>query len=186
MSAYSVSCECGASHRVAASQAGSKLACACGRSVAVPTMSALRKAAGELALVSTVDQIRAMVRDGELPTGDLCPYSGRPANDTIQFHVECERAWVRGGETSTREALVWTLLLGWIGLLFSYIKSSPREELGRDLVVVAPVKISADARSKIVRLRQQRTLKSLLSQTPIYARLLEEYPSATITVSDAR
>ncbi len=65
---YSTACECGATHAVAATQAGTTLRCACGRSVTVPALSVLRQAAGQTPMpLNTVERIRAMIRDGELP-----------------------------------------------------------------------------------------------------------------------
>ena len=30
-----------------------------------------------------------MIREGDLPSNDTCPYSGLPAKETITLHVEC-------------------------------------------------------------------------------------------------
>jgi hypothetical protein len=184
MSAYSVKCDCGASHHVTATQAGSAIACSCGKSVNVPTLTLLRRSVGETAApLNTIELIRAMIRDGTLPDGKICPYSRRPANDTILFNVECERSSVRGGEPLDMGKMVtYVFLFGWIGALIASRKSQPREEFGRDTSVTIPVRISSDVRDKIVRLRRQRKLKSLVSETPLYARLLHEYPAARVTV----
>ena len=182
MSSYSVFCECGVTHPVSATQAGSTMTCGCGRSVDVPTLSSLRKSAGESAIPSdTIETIQAMIRGGELPSGDICPYSGRPANDTIFFHVQCERVWVRGGESLESGNFAY-MFLGWIGALIALQKLRPREELGRDISLEVPLCISSDVRPTIMGMRRQRGLKALLCQTHIYAQLLQEFPRATVTV----
>ncbi len=179
---YSVTCGCGATHTVTATQAGSTLRCACGTSIEVPLLSALRKSAGESPIpLNTIETIQAMIRRGELPSGDICPYSGRPANNTLFVHVQCERVWVRGGDSmGAGQVIAYVLLLGWIGALIASIKTRPREELGQDTSLELPLRISSDAGSKILRIRRQRALKMLLRKTPVYATLLEEFPEAYV------
>jgi hypothetical protein len=157
--------------------------CSCGKSVDVPTLSNLRKSAGQSAIpLSTIDRIRIMVRDGALPAGEICPVSGRPADETILIDVQCERAWVRGGESwDTGKVIAYVLLFGWIGALIASRKSQPYEELGRDTSLTVPLRISSEVRPKLQRMRRQRKLKSLLSQTPIYSQLLKEYPEAIVS-----
>jgi len=97
------------------------------------------------------------------------------------FHVQCERMWVRRGESMHADRLVvLTLFFGWLGALIASRKTGPREELGRDTAVEVPVRIASDVRSKLMRMRRQKKLKALLGQTPIYAELLREYPEARI------
>ena len=129
---YSVTCGCGATHDVTATQAGATLTCRCGRFLDVPGLSTLRKSAGECPIPrNTIERINAMIHNGELPSGEICPYSGRPANSSIYFHVQCERSWVRGGDSiDAGKAVALVLFLGWIGALIAYRKSGPREELG--------------------------------------------------------
>ncbi len=182
MSTYMVGCACGASSPVTATQAGSKIHCACGRTVDIPTLSTLRKSAGESATPqNAVERIKAMLQRGELPTGDICPYSGRPANDTILFHVQCERSWVRGGEMSPGKIIAYIFFLGWIGALIAYYSHRPREELGRDTSLTIPLRVSSDVRAMILRMRGQRKLKSLLSHVPAYAQLFAEFRDATVS-----
>jgi hypothetical protein len=184
MSEYSISCECGKSHPVSATQAGFTLGCSCGRTLDIPTLSSLRRSAGESAIPTTkVDEIQAMIRNGELPAGEVCPYSGRPADDTILFHVRCERPWIRGNETMGPAAIfVYYLFFGWIGALIVANRTQPLEELGRDTAVEVPVRISSQARPRLMRMRRQRSLKAILRQTRVYAELLRDFPEATVSV----
>ena len=180
---YSVPCACGVTHAISATQAGSRIDCRCGRLLDIPALSELRTAKGESPIeLGTVRTIRAMIRDGLLPDGDICPYSGRPANDTVFFQVQCERTYVRSEDTlSTGEILVYVFLLSWIYGLIELFKTHPREVHGRDTILDVPVRISSDERQSVLRIRRQKKLKQLLSHTPIYRELLREFPQATIT-----
>lgn len=122
-----------------------------------------------------------MIHSGELPSGDTCPYSSRPAKSTIYFHVQCERSWVRGGDSwITGKVLASVLLLGWSGAWLAARESPPSQEFGRDTVLELPLRVSSDVASAVMRIRRQKKLKVLLQQTPIYARLLEEFPDADV------
>ncbi len=181
---YSTTCECGAIHAVAATQAGTTLECKCGRAVCVPALSALRQAAGETPIpLNTIERIEAMIRDGELPSGNVCPVSGRPADRVVHLRVECEQSWVRGGDPMDSGAgFAFMLLFGWIGLMLASRASRPREELGRDTAVTVPLGVASEARSKVMRMRRQKALKALLRSTPIYAELLDQFPDAHVHV----
>ena len=181
---YSVTCSCGAVHAVTATQAGATLRCTCARSIDVPPLSTLRRSAGESPYPqNTIEKIRAMIHNGELPSGEVCPFSGRPADDTILLHVQCERSWVRGSDASdTDTKILYVLLFGWIGALFASRKTGPRQEMGRDTSVDVPVRIASSVRAKLLGTRRQSALKALLKQTPIYAQLLEEFPAARVTM----
>jgi len=179
---YSVTCGCGKTLAVAATQAGASVRCACGQTVDVPLLSALRRSAGEAPVpLSTVETIQAMIRRGGLPSGDICPFSLRPANATVWLDVRCESRWVRGGEPLDRGILlVWVVVLGWIGALIGSWRSEPREEFGRDTFLDIPLRISSDAVSKVARIRSQRIWRRLLRSVPVYARLLDEFPGTKI------
>ena len=124
-----------------------------------------------------------MIRDGEAPGGDVCPYSGRPANDCIIVRVQCERLSVRGGGDGGGLAiLAYGLLFGWIGhFMVAREEAKPLEVLGRDTCLEIPLRISSDVASQVVRIRRQKTLKRLLRQTPIYAALLDEFPQSHVS-----
>lgn len=183
MSEYSVSCDCGSFVSVTARQAGSTVGCTCGRTITIPLLSALRRSAGQ-STKTTIEQIEEMIRNGELPTDKVCPISGRNADETILFHIQCERSWVRGGEpTDIGKILAYYMLFGWIGAIIASRKMQTREEFGRETSATVPLRISSEVRAKIFRTRRQKTLKSFLHHVPIYQRLLREYPDAVVTPS---
>ena len=191
---YSVTCPCGKRCDVAATAAGSTIACDCGRPVPVPALSELRLSAGQEAYDrGTAGQIAGMVRRGALPVDELCCISGRSTQDVAVFCIACERVQVRhsGLDLTDRTILGW-LVLGWLGIIAGWIgsmfawkkKPKPIREHGREVVVYAPVRISEEYHPSLKR-RSQRYLKDLLKNTPIYAALLKEYPKATVSIVKA-
>jgi hypothetical protein len=184
---YSVTCACGSTYVVHASQAGSVIRCGCGAAIDVPRLSRLRAASGENPIpLNSVERIRAMIRSGELPKGDLCACCGRPANAVMFLRVQCEHTWVTGGAGASRWR--WGLLfLGWIGTVLALAaKSPPREEFGRDVSVDLPLCVSSDCRPRLLGVRRQRKLKELLAAVPIYEELLNEFPRAIVSVMPSK
>jgi hypothetical protein len=178
---YTVNCECGAPHEVSANQAGANLACSCGRTVNVPALSSLRKSVGETPVpMNTIQTIQMMLRNGELPSNAICPYSGRPANETMIFHVQCERTWTRGGDPNEGNIL-YGLLAGFRSFTIAATCAQPAEQLGRETSLELPIRISSDVREKLKKNRRQKKLRALLQETPIYSQLLQEFPEATVT-----
>jgi hypothetical protein len=177
---YPVSCQCGMRHLVSATEAGSRIRCPCGNSLDVPTLSSLRSSAGETPYpASTIEKIKAMIRDGRLPSGEICPYSGRPVNDTVFFHVQCERSSIEG-ESNTVASIIFGLIAGIRGARILAEQIRPPREVGRNTLIEIPLRISSDVRKQVLRIRRQKTLKALLCHTPIYAQLLQEYPDASV------
>lgn len=188
MATYSVNCECGKSIAVAQSQAVASVICDCGKTVPVPLLSALRRAAGE-SNRTIVEELRFQIASKELPYGNLCPFSGKLADDVVTINVQCERSWTRGGEELSFAKFVWFLtfycLFGWLAALVSSIlfRKTPIEEFGRETVIDLPLKVSAEMRSQVIRMRSQNSLKTALRTVPIYEKLLDEYPDAVVSVN---
>lgn len=183
MATYEVRCECGRTIPVEARLAGSRASCFCGRSVVVPNLSQLRRAAGETAIpLNTVERIRLAIREGELPDNRFCPITGRAVDDTIWLHVQCERVMVRyrGGGWWSR--LFFHLFLGWFALFFDREKG--RDEFGHDIAVEVPLAISSSARESLAAARGPKALVDALRGTPLYRELLEEYPAAEVWIVD--
>ena len=174
---YHVACSCGASIPVTAAQAGAEVECPCGARVPVPRLSALRTQAGLGAYESgPIDTIRRMIAEGALPWGKVCAVSGRPTDDVIELHVQCERSYSPRG-SSPLVLYFWPLLA-----LIDGARSERREILGRDTVVCVPLRVAQDFHHRLARRTGQRTLRRLLRGVPVYARLLQEYPQARVTV----
>ena len=180
-----VQCDCGKRLPVAATSAGSEVTCSCSRQVTVPTLSELRRSAGLNPIpLNTVETIQRLVLNGELPNEKTCPISGRIEVTTVLFRIDCESKWVKGREPmSIHWIVVYVLFLGWLGALLAAIRNdTPREELGRDVSVDVPMRISSDSLTNVLKLTSQRKLKRILKHNPIYAKLLSEYPAAFVSV----
>ncbi len=183
MATYSVNCECGKSIAVAQSQAGASVICDCGKTVPVPLLSALRRAAGE-SNRTIVEELRFRIANKELPYENLCPFSGKLADDVVTINVQCERSWTRGGEElSLNKIIAFYIPFGWLGALIASRRMMPLEEFGRETVIDLPLKVSAEMRSHVIRMRSQKSLKTALRTIPIYEKLLEQYPDAVVSVN---
>jgi hypothetical protein len=160
--------------------------------VQVPRLSLLKSAVGECTL-NAFERIGVMIAKGELPSGDVCLYSGRLANETMFFHVQCERPHVRGADNwSIGKTVVFVvsmvLLFGWIVVAIAWAlrsRSHPREELGRDISLALPLRINSDVHDEVARMNSWQ-LKKLLSRVPIYEELFREYPRAVVAPLSSR
>lgn len=183
MNTYEIRCECGRTIAVESRLAGSQASCFCRRTVPVPNLSQLRRAAGQTAIpLNVVERIRVAIRDGELPDNRFCPVTGRPVNDTIWLHVQCERVVVRiRGHGWWGQAFLH-LVFGWLALLLP--RERARDEFGHDVAVEVPLAISASARESLIGARGRKPLVDALRCTSLYRDLLDEYPSAEVWIVD--
>ncbi len=183
----STNCECGAILPIKPSQAGTIVPCtACGDAVVVPTLSALRSSLGESYVpTSAIERIRVLMKRGDLPRSGECPYSGRPADCTLLFDVECESRWVRRAESADSPALRFVLFifLGWIGLFIASSRGRSAEVFGDDIHIEIPLRVNSEVARRILRTKRQRQLRHLLSHTPEYRELFREYPAARVRPS---
>ncbi len=174
---YSVTCACQRVIPVAAAQAGTEVACACGRAVKVPRLSQLRTATGKAAYKPTViEAIERLTREGDLPFSETCALCGMPTSDSIELYAECERARYRPPSVVPW----WLLWLPWAPViwLMSKFLPLPGETQGRDTGVTLPLRVCKRDQGRLP--RNQRKLRDLLRPVPIYEQLLEEYPRARI------
>ncbi len=186
MTEYEVSCECGKTIPVEAMQAGATITCPCGKPVQVPKLSKLRRAAGQTPIpLNVVEQIRSLIRDGQLPDNVSCPITGKPVDNTVWLHIQCERIDVRHGEPGFWSNIAYFFLIGWIWFIVALLIKEPRKEFGHDISVDAPLGINHAASGSITA-ASVRTLKAVLAHTPIYSQLLHEYPAADVWVVDDR
>jgi hypothetical protein len=172
---YEVRCECGKPHAVTAADAGSSLRCGCDRTVEVPPLHQLRVSAGQTALSADM-QLQAMLQRGELPGTDECVRCHRPTSGAVRVVIDCERAETKA--VYSRQGQVTGCLLG---LLFGWIVigRAEREDrvLGRDVVFTVPLRICESCEPEI---RSAGALRETLRRVPVYAALLDKYPSARI------
>jgi hypothetical protein len=168
---YAVSCECGRSHRVSAGAAGTRLACACGRQVIVPSLHVLRRQAGEAVLGPEL-LIEDALRRGELPTSSSCARCGEVTAHCAWVWAECEQAQIKEpGWTISPLAL----LFGWLILR----RSGETRVLGRDLSFRLPIRLCAGCCGGL----GGRGLREVFAKEPLYQRLLDKYPQASLSFS---
>ena len=184
--AYSIQCECRRPLSVTASQAATRVPCACGRLIEVPALSRLRQNAGQGAYeAGTIDIIRRMISTGDLPTGQVCALSGDPTSDCYELFVQCESSWMKGPGSGHFAAVILLFLLMpfwfvWMAIGKSMLDEE-RREVGHNRGVTIPLRICNRCHEKLRRTRSQWKLRRLLRTVPIYAQLLQEFPYARIS-----
>jgi len=168
---YAVQCKCGAVRPVSATDAGGRVACACGREVVVPSLSALKASAGQSAMSAEV-RIEQLLARGLLPEGTTCLVCRRATNDVAHCWTVCERE-------RQVQAAGWKV--GYLGLVFgvlSFWKERDRTE-GRDVRFRLPLRVCRDCTDQ---LREAGVLKTALLEVPVYAGLLDKYPDADLSL----
>ncbi len=196
---YAVTCPCGTKTSVTATQAGLEVKCDCGEQVVVPPLSRLRRAAGREAYSGSgvVGKIRRMISSGELPWGNVCAYSGRPTEGSIDLLAECkklhpiDRIWVLrflrillGLLANLVLILVEGLVLVLSGPLGSFWSGFDLIDVKRHGVEVVrvPLRVSTEWHDKLLGMRSQRRLREMLRTVPVYDELLGQFPDGKITV----
>lgn len=179
---YPVTCECGETSQVVASEAGATFTCPCRRTVRIPNLSKLRAAVGSADdFGSVLEQVRRRIKLGKLPCNEICPITGGPATATAWFEVLCEQEWSRRRGLSHWQAFLLALCGGWLGFLLAVTgEDERRETLGSDVTLTAPLRLSPSGADQVGAMRSQRSLKRTFSMTPIYKQLLQAYPQAKI------
>lgn len=201
---YSVDCECQQMLEVHAGQAGTTIACSCGRDVPVPRLSELRVRAGEGQFESGVtSKIERMVSTGELPHGHACVVTGFPTDDYVEIQVICERETylpsdepevsgfgflaIGGFLMLALASLITHLWKGLIELLRriaeSFRQPAPPDDWALDpmnqelVVVLCPLRMIA-SHHETAATTGCRRLKRWLQTVPVYRDLLQQYPQA--------
>jgi hypothetical protein len=179
---YHVICPCGKQLPVQTDDAGTTIRCQCGQSVAVPSLSKLRTMAGFGAYESSaVETIQRMLDEGTLPGGQTCAKSGRPTQDVLPFEVQLEP------DDGWRDRMGFWLAVAYLaGPLLTILFVIMGKQIAArhpENVVTIPLRIDRKFHRGLAWWGTQWKLRRLLSTTPVYARLLEEYPRAIIRVA---
>ncbi|MCA9269712.1 MAG: hypothetical protein KDA41_14630 [Planctomycetales bacterium] len=185
---YAVPCQCGHRVEVSATQAGATVKCTCGASLDVPTLSQLRRSAGQASYeAGVIDTIRRMIDEQSLPSMSACVLCGRPTSETLMVQVQCETKYIKGFSAGPWK---WIFVIGsvlflpfwWVWLLVGHsILRERREEFGRDVSVRIPLRVDERCRESLQSTANRRLLRELLDIEPIYSRLLDEYPQAHVS-----
>ena len=113
-----------------------------------------------------------------MPWGATCAVSGRPTRDVIQIEVQCEH--LAPAKDPVKFALLLAMCAGpWATLI---LFSKPGQAHGRDTAVTVPLRVCREYHRGLERWWGRRKLRRLLRTVPVYTRLLDEYPRATIAV----
>jgi hypothetical protein len=174
---YSVTCECSKVHPVSTGDAGSVLACTCGRTVEVPSLSKLRQQAGEFTAAPEMI-LESMLRDGELPQEDDCVVCHSRTDHVQLYQVVCEHAEAKK-EVRGCGYLAYMIAFGWIGLIMATMANEQASERvqGRNVHYRLPLRICPVCDVK----RSAAELKKLLCRVPVYEHLLKKYPHAQVS-----
>jgi hypothetical protein len=171
--------------------AGSLTDCRCGRTIAVPSLSQLRRDSGDDPYsTNAMDAIRLAYAGRALP-GNACVECGLPTDDHIRCHVTCERSlrkWSLVNDTA-EESLVAFLagvILPFVHLV-KLVRSGFRtrvkvEQFGRDTSIEIVFCLCGYCRASGGWLGQRR-LRRLASRIPEYKRLFTEYPLAQVRIT---
>jgi hypothetical protein len=166
---------------VTSADAGTRVTCECGVELAVPSLSKLRELEGRDPYeAGTIDTIRRLVAQGELPEGEQCAVSGKTTLDVLECSVVVSSVMLheeRKGLKILLGALVSPLFL-MIPSLSVRVYPAP----GTETSVPAPIRLSSKYHPRYRRAREWQ-LRRLIRRVPIYRKLLEEYPLARIVVA---
>ena len=174
---YQVACACHKIHRVTTGDAGTSLTCSCGRMVEVPSLTVLRREAGEIG-GSPELILESMLRDGDLPQHSYCVECHAVTDHIRFFSAICETPDLK----KTIRGCSYIAYYLVFGLLASVIirtiqTQTPEEEHGRRVKFRLPLRICHICDSK----RTAADSMAVLSQVPVYAHLFKKYPHAIIT-----
>lgn len=181
---YPVACDCGQVHWTPAGYAGSKFACGCGKVVEVPALSEMRKAVcrtsnstRRTAISHTFDpelEIGSRLRRGALPVEVVCVMCREPTTNAVPVSVLCEQ------EQDNTLGCWWMVLLipplTPIGMIVLLVRSQHR--MGRNVAFHLPVRMCEDCQPAVF---TEDGAKAALRATPLYARLLQQYPAAVVS-----
>jgi hypothetical protein len=92
--------------------------------------------------------------------------------------TECERTWTDEGGGSWVAFLLRVFFFP-LGLLWFRQGSSEGTQYGKDKIYTLPLAVCRDCRKA---LRGQNAIKECLLTEPVYERLLEKFPDATVRV----
>ncbi len=174
---FAIKCACGERIKVIASQAGSELKCICGKIQTVPSLSELRRSAGQTAFdVSVTEKLQQLYFDGKLPLELNCVRCGSATRETLNFKVECQRPMVRGN--GYWKTFFLMLFAPWIAMKQIHDDYRNPEVIGRELIIRTPIRMCSQCASQIDTVGKET--KELLRRTSLYQELLTEYPQARI------
>ena len=181
-------CECGGSVIAHAADAGSTVACRCGRAVPVPKLSQLRTMVGKEAFVTNpVEAIRKAQREGQSPAGHKCLLCG--ANSPTIYHCEavCESSHLKGDTAHKANGIFsWLafVLMAWFAGFAFLRRSNPTELVirGHDVSVSFDLPVCDACAATNGNTTRPAMAKRLMQLVQPYRDLLVHYPNLALTI----
>jgi hypothetical protein len=180
MATYPVRCECGKTHQVPGSAAGSTIACDCRRTVEIPSYAKLKASVGESS-VSADFVIPLMLANKELPVETDCVACCGKTDHQIDAMVICDQE-----QSKEKKSLTWyeILLLPfvtfsnlWLFVLAFRKRQGDVRKIGADVMFRLPIRLCEKCAPEVHTTSQ---IRSALSKTDLYRQLLDKYPMARI------
>jgi hypothetical protein len=176
---FRIDCQCGKHIMVSEGSAGATLTCACGRRLSVPSLPALRVAAGLTPEVLGPEQIVSrLLAKGLLPGTTDCIGCGFDTDQVFDVVTVCETQY----RTSSETPIFIRVILFVLFLPFAYFIYRGEGETqwhGRDTSFLLPVPVCEQCRR---RLKRPKRLKQCMRRIPEYGPLLDKYPWAKVTL----
>jgi len=146
---FDIDCECGKTHAVNKTAAGTNLACSCGRSVSIPSLAKLRRSAGLKGVEeSPTNRVTSGVSAGILPPQE-CFVCGHAEGDQYELVAICESSTARTSGGFDWMVFLLTLFLSPL-IVFSWKKETTRV-IGRDTVVPVPISVCYSCKGTLPR-----------------------------------
>ncbi len=175
MATYPVRCECGKSHQVPGSAAGTALTCDCRRIIEVPSFAKLKASVGESS-VSIDLVIRHMLANDELPVESDCVICFRTTKHQATFQLECEREEIaRSSKLRWFEFLI--LCLSPIRMILMAYESEDPQMSGRDVILELPIRICEECEPD---LKTGADVRAAMQKSDIYSQLFEKFPDSRV------
>ena len=167
---YTVVCDCGTPHSVMAYEAGDLRMCRCRRQLKIPLM-----------LKTTEKVIESMIQKHQLPSNELCPFSGDRGDAIISIVIQPTTP----PSTTGFLRIAAFLMAGFFGYIMTIIATGgPNEEEQETFagpIAIVPIRVSTQVMDQLSTAPQQ-TLLNALRMTPVYAHLLNEHPNVSVSV----
>ncbi|HEV8000585.1 MAG TPA: hypothetical protein VGP63_11950 [Planctomycetaceae bacterium] len=171
-----IECPCGEHVIVTEASAGATLTCDCGRPISVPSLPALRVAAGLPPYDYSPEQvIEQLLAKGRLPGTNVCIHCGFETEQVLEVETECETQYRSNSGMPFWFVLV-TALMAPITLLFRWGEGEVQWH-GRDTRFLLPIPACEHCQRL---LRRRKLLKEGMQRIAEYRRLLEKFPQARL------
>jgi hypothetical protein len=138
---FTLTCDCGKQQTVNEGTSGSKLNCACGCTIKIPSLHILREQAGLTGVkVHPAAVVAEAITQGRLPP-PKCVNCDNPHGRIVRITTECERSWKRTRSSRGIGQVILVLFSWGLYLISTFGEDKDVEIQGRDLIVETPVSL---------------------------------------------